>query len=73
MARSHRTIREAKYVKVLTPTHIKKTVSKYQGPPFYPKKIEIIIPGRKHTKVPAETHECAKKKNVRIRRFWGFR
>ncbi|TET19290.1 hypothetical protein E3J74_06925 [Candidatus Bathyarchaeota archaeon] len=72
MARGERTIREVKYVKALTPQHIKETVRKYRGHPWYAR-IEVIVPGRKHTRIPAKTRECAKKQKVKIRRFWGFK
>lgn len=72
MARSCRIIREVKYVKVLTPQQVKETVRKYRYP-FFSDQVEIITAGRKHTKIPAKTREYAKKKNVRIRRFWGFK
>ncbi|MCW3984893.1 MAG: hypothetical protein NWE91_00540 [Candidatus Bathyarchaeota archaeon] len=72
MTRKCRVVRETKCVKVLTTRHIKETVSKYCYP-FYPNSYEIIIPGRRYTKVPTKTRECAKKKKVKIRRFWGFK
>jgi hypothetical protein len=68
-----RVVREFKYVKELTPRNISETAKKYRGHPFYPSSIEIIVPGRKHTRVTAETREYSRKKNVKIRRFWGFR
>jgi hypothetical protein len=68
-----RVVREFKYVKKLTPRHISETTKKYSGHPFYPGRIEIIVPGRKHTNVPIETREYSRKKNVKIRRFWGFK
>ena len=58
-----RIVADAKYVKELTPAHVKQ-VRQYKGYPFFAQKGAIIV--KKSTKVPSEVRDLAKASNIGI-------
>lgn len=58
-----RIVGDAKYVKELTPSHVKQ-VRGYKGYPFFAQKGVIIV--KKTTKVPQNVRDLAKDSNIKI-------
>ena len=58
-----RIVGDAKYVKELTPKHVRQ-VQEYKGRPFCAQKGVIIV--KKTTKVPDKVRQLAKKSNIKI-------
>ncbi|MBI4258109.1 MAG: hypothetical protein HY619_04065 [Thaumarchaeota archaeon] len=60
---SKRVVGDAKYVKELTPQHVKQ-VRRYKGYPFFAQKGVIIV--KKTTKIPEKVRNLARESNIKI-------
>jgi hypothetical protein len=58
-----RIVGDAKYVKKLTPQHVKQ-VREYKGYPFFAQKGVIVV--KKTTKIPQDVRSLARESNIKI-------